>query len=222
MAFVFACATAVQGRRFYRSAVFKYCLLATLVFVMTASPYLLFLHKHYGSWVISPKSTYVMIWMKSRIYHDNDKGEMGNDELWGLTPDGNKLRWQEPKGISDLVGYLMSHPGKSLSVYLHNLGHGGAGENPQQQRDGAISAALSRLLCPRRPAGGFHAMGELRQGEEGGSSCPAPYPPGPAGIHRGVVEVHDSLPAGGHHPGGQGILCRGGNCRGENLGPACG
>lgn len=122
MAFVFACATAVQGRRFYRSTVFKSCLVATLFFVLTASPYLFFLKQHYGAWVISPKSTYVMIWMKSRIYHDNDKGEMGNDELWGLTPDGKKLRWQDPKGITDLVGYLMSHPGKSLSVYLYNLG----------------------------------------------------------------------------------------------------
>lgn len=122
MAFVFTCATALQGRRFYRSTVFRYCLLAALVFTLTASPYLLFLHKHYGSWVISPKSTYVMIWMKSRIYHDNNKGEMGNDELWGLTPDGEKLRWQDPKGITDLAEYLMSDPGKSLSVYLHNLG----------------------------------------------------------------------------------------------------
>ncbi len=122
MAFVFACATVLQGRSFYRSAVFKYSVAATLFFVLTAAPYLVFLKHYYGSWVISPKSTYVMIWMKSRIYHDNDKGEMGNDELWGLTPDGTKLRWQEPKGISDLAAYLMSHPGKSLSVYLRNLG----------------------------------------------------------------------------------------------------
>ena len=122
MAFVFACATAMQGRGFYRTTLFRNCLVAALFFVMIASPYLLFLHKHYGSLVISPKSSYVMIWMKSRIYHDNDKGEMGNDELWGLTPDGTKLRWQEPKGMVDLVGYLMSHPGKSLAVYLHNLG----------------------------------------------------------------------------------------------------
>ena len=122
MALVFALVTALQGRRFYASAVFRYCLLATLFFTLTASPYLLFLHQHYGRVVISPKSSYVLIWMKGRIYHDNDKGEMGNEELWGLTPDGKKLRWQEPKGASDLVEYLMSHPEKSLSVYLHNLG----------------------------------------------------------------------------------------------------
>jgi 4-amino-4-deoxy-L-arabinose transferase-like glycosyltransferase len=122
MGFVFACAVLTQGRRFYRTAVFRYCLLSLVFFVLTASPYLLFLKKQYGGWVISPKSTYVMIWMKSRIYHDNDKGEMGNEELWGLTPDGSKLLWQVPKGISDLAGYLMSHPRKSLDVYLHNLG----------------------------------------------------------------------------------------------------
>jgi len=122
MAFVFACVTALQGRRFYRTAVFRCCLLSALFFFLTASPYLVFLKHHYGSWVISPKSTYVMIWMKSRVYHDNDKGEMGNDELWGLTSDGKKLRWQEPKGLTDLAGYLLSNPGKSLSVYLHNLG----------------------------------------------------------------------------------------------------
>lgn len=122
MAFVFACATALQGRAFHRSKVFRYCLLGTLFFMLVSAPYLLFLHKHYGSWVISPKSSYVLIWMKSRIYHDNDKGEMGNDELWGLTPDGAKLRWQEPKGLTDLAQYLMSHPRHSISVYLHNLG----------------------------------------------------------------------------------------------------
>jgi hypothetical protein len=61
-----------------------------------------------------------MIWMKSRIYHDNDKGEIGNDELWGLTPDG-RIKWQQPSGIRELAEFLMSHPAKSLSVYLHNL-----------------------------------------------------------------------------------------------------
>ena len=122
MACVFACATLVQGRRFYRSSIFRYCLLSTMFFVLTASPYLVFLHGHYGKVIISPKSSYVLIWMKGRIYHDNDKGEMGNEELWGLTPDGTRLRWQEPKGLTDLIDYLMSHPKKSLTVYLHNLG----------------------------------------------------------------------------------------------------
>ena len=122
MAFVFACTTAVQGRGFYRTTLFRNCLVSALFFVLIASPYLFILKQTYGSLVISPKSTYVMIWMKSRTYHDNNKGEMGNDELWGLTADGEKLRWQEPKGISDLAGYLMSDPGKSLSVYIHNLG----------------------------------------------------------------------------------------------------
>ena len=91
------------------------------VFFAVASPYLLFLEKNYGRLVISPKSSYVLIWMKSRIYHDNDKGEMGNEELWGLSADGKRLRWMEPKGVGDLVSFLMSHPEKSLRVYLYNL-----------------------------------------------------------------------------------------------------
>src|ERR1039457_908620 len=130
MGFGIAFVTAMQGRRFCRTTIFKYSLLSVLFFVLTASPYLLFLGKHYGGLVVSPKSTYVMIWMKGRIYHDHNKGEMGNEELWGLTPDGKKLRWQEPKGIGYLVGYLMSHPGKSLSVYLYNLGQEVPGKIP--------------------------------------------------------------------------------------------
>lgn len=122
MVFVFAAVTALQGRAFHRSQLFRYSLLGALFFMLTAAPYLLFLHKHYGSFVMSPKASYVMIWMKGKVYHDNDKDETGNDELWGLTADGSRLRWQEPKGIGDLVGYLMSHPRRSASVYLHNLG----------------------------------------------------------------------------------------------------
>ena len=89
-------------------------------FILTSLPYLMFLKQTYGKWVLSPKSTYVQIWMKSRIYRDNDLGEQGNPELWGLSKNG-KLMWQEPKGLSDLAGYLMSHPRKSLQVYLDNF-----------------------------------------------------------------------------------------------------
>jgi len=161
MALVFACATALQGRRFYRSTIFRYCLLSTLFFMLTASPYLLFLQKHYGSVVISPKSSYVMIWMKSRIYHDNDKGEIGNDELWGLTPDGKKLRWQEPKGIGYLVRYLMSDPKKSLTVYLHNLGMEVPGRIPNNSgmerypQTYPIYFALASVLALFLPWGSF-------------------------------------------------------------------
>lgn len=83
-------------------------------------PYLLFLKGHYKGWVLSPKSSYVMIWMKGKIYGDHQKGEIFNDELWGLTPDG-RYRWQEPKTVRDLVEYLAADPGKSLRVYLRNL-----------------------------------------------------------------------------------------------------
>lgn len=89
-------------------------------FVLASLPYLLFLRETYGKIVLSPKSTYVQVWMKSRIYHDNDLGEQGNPELWGLSKNG-KLMWQEPKGAGDLIHYLLSHPEKTLRVYLSNI-----------------------------------------------------------------------------------------------------
>jgi len=94
--------------------------LLLLSFTITSLPYLLFLKNTYGKPVISPKSTYVQIWMKSRIYHDNNLGETGNPELWGLSKNG-KLMWQEPRGTSDLIRYLLSHPRKSLDVYISNM-----------------------------------------------------------------------------------------------------
>ncbi|HEY6006936.1 MAG TPA: hypothetical protein VIU40_01330, partial [Geobacteraceae bacterium] len=108
------------ARQYPRGVAVRLALAAMICFVLVASPYLFFLRQNYGSWVVSPKAAYVMIWMKSRIYHDNDKGEIGNEELWGLSPAG-KLRWQEPRGVGDLARYLASHPAKSLRVYLANL-----------------------------------------------------------------------------------------------------
>jgi 4-amino-4-deoxy-L-arabinose transferase-like glycosyltransferase len=120
MALTAAALLAVQGRHVLRSSVLRIVAVMTVVFFLAASPYLLFLKQHYGAFVISPKATYVLIWMKGRIYHDHDKGEQGNDELWGLTPEG-KLKWQQPSGIGDLARYLAQDPGKSARVYLHNL-----------------------------------------------------------------------------------------------------
>jgi 4-amino-4-deoxy-L-arabinose transferase-like glycosyltransferase len=120
MLLVLAATALLQGRDLFRSLQLRLILVTVVLFFLTALPYLIFLHQHYGAWVISPKASYVMIWMKSRVYQDNDKGEMGNEELWGLSPSG-KLRWQEPKGLRDLAAYLMSHPAKSVSVYLRNL-----------------------------------------------------------------------------------------------------
>jgi uncharacterized membrane protein YuzA (DUF378 family) len=120
MLFTLVVVCAAQGRHFYTSVLTKCCAVLLLAFFLSSTPYLLFLQKHYNAFVISPKSTYVLIWMKSRIYHDNDKGENSNEELWGLAPDG-KYMWQHPSGIRDLVAYLMTHPEKSLWVYLSNL-----------------------------------------------------------------------------------------------------
>jgi 4-amino-4-deoxy-L-arabinose transferase-like glycosyltransferase len=120
MVFTLAVLCFTQGIHFYKTVLAKLCLTVIVVFFIVSAPYLHFLHKHYDAFVISPKATYVMIWMKSRIYHDNNKGETTNEDLWGLTPEG-KLKWQQPTGIRDLFEYLMSNPSKSLAVYLHNL-----------------------------------------------------------------------------------------------------
>ncbi|BCS52964.1 glycosyltransferase family 39 protein [Geobacter sp. SVR] len=111
---------AIQGRQVLRSFMPRLVAIMVVVFFLASSPYLAFLKKNYGTFVISPKATYVLIWMKGRIYHDHNKGEQGNDELWGLAPDG-RLKWQQPSGIGDLARYLLQDPEKSIRVYLHNL-----------------------------------------------------------------------------------------------------
>jgi 4-amino-4-deoxy-L-arabinose transferase-like glycosyltransferase len=120
MIFVITASLFAEWRCRMQGKQLRFIAILLLAFLITSFPYMLFLKKHYGSWVISPKSTYVLIWMKSRIYHDNNLGEAGNEELWGLT-DSGKLKWQVPSGIGDVVTYLMSHPGKSAQVYLDNL-----------------------------------------------------------------------------------------------------
>lgn len=120
MVLLLALLCASEGLRFYRSSIFRLSAVVLVVFFVVSAPYLVFLKKEYGAFVISPKSTYVLIWMQSRIYHDNDKGETGNEDLWGLSADG-RLKWQKPSGLRDVAAYLMSHPAKSLQVYLHNL-----------------------------------------------------------------------------------------------------
>jgi 4-amino-4-deoxy-L-arabinose transferase-like glycosyltransferase len=120
MIFVTAAALLVEWRRGKQGNMLRFTAVLLLAFFLTSLPYLLFLRKHYDGWVISPKSTYVLIWMKSRIYHDNDRGEIDNEELWGLTDNG-KLKWQVPSGIGDVASYLLSHPAKSTRVYFDNL-----------------------------------------------------------------------------------------------------
>ena len=120
MLFVLTAALLSEWRRRAQGKMLQFSAILLLAFFITSLPYLIFLRKHYDGWVISPKSTYVLIWMKSRIYHDNDFGEIGNEELWGLTGSG-KFKWQVKSGIGDVASYLLSHPAKSLQVYLSNL-----------------------------------------------------------------------------------------------------
>jgi 4-amino-4-deoxy-L-arabinose transferase-like glycosyltransferase len=117
MVFVLGCTVVCQGRLFYRSPASKLCCIVLICFFTVASPYLLFLKKQYGAFVISPKSSYVLLWMKGREAHRQDAL---NPDMWGLTPSG-RLKWQEPRGLSDLAAYLMADPGKNISVYFRNL-----------------------------------------------------------------------------------------------------
>jgi 4-amino-4-deoxy-L-arabinose transferase-like glycosyltransferase len=53
MTLAMLCAT--QGLRFYRTSLARLCLVILILFFITSSPYLLFLKKHYGAFVISPR-----------------------------------------------------------------------------------------------------------------------------------------------------------------------
>ncbi len=109
-----------QRKQLRCSNVLKIVATLLVAFLLTASPYLFFLKKNYGTFVISPKATYVLIWMKGQVYKDHTIVEQENEDLWGLTP-GLKLKWQVPSGIGDLVHYLLQDPGKSARVYVTNL-----------------------------------------------------------------------------------------------------
>jgi len=122
MALILGGGALFQGRNLLRSGFFKKAVICSMLFFLVASPYLFFLKENYGKWTISPKASYVMLWMKCFTYHDNDRGEEGNEELWGLS-DSGKLNWQEPRGVKDLIDFLGSHPEKSVAVYLNDLSH---------------------------------------------------------------------------------------------------
>ncbi len=117
MVFVLGGTAACSGRELSRTAAAKLCAITLICFFIAASPYLAFLKKQYGTIVISPKTSYVLIWMKGR---DAKMQDARNPELWGLTASG-KLRWQEPKGLKDLVAFWMTDPGQSFADYLRNL-----------------------------------------------------------------------------------------------------
>ena len=119
MVFAMMSITAVQGRHFYRSNVVKLCSVATVFFFISAAPYLFFLHKHYGAFVMSPKASYVICWLKKSSINLNERDAL-NSDIWGLNNNG-RLKWQEPRGIGELASFLMADPGKSLTRYLKNL-----------------------------------------------------------------------------------------------------
>jgi 4-amino-4-deoxy-L-arabinose transferase-like glycosyltransferase len=119
MAFALLSITAVQGRHFYRSYAIKLSTVATLFFFITAAPYLFFLHKNYGAFVMSPKASYVICWLKKSSINLIER-DAYNSDIWGLSTSG-RLKWQEPRGIGELASFLMADPGRSLTRYLKNL-----------------------------------------------------------------------------------------------------
>lgn len=112
-------AVLIAERGWRETRIAHLCLLALVAFILVAAPYLLFLGKHYGKLVLSPKASYVMIWMKIG-YGETTKDELHNDELWGLAPDG-RLNWQVPKGVGDLIAFLAADPARTARTYLGNL-----------------------------------------------------------------------------------------------------
>lgn len=152
MVFVLGATAACSGREVSRSAALKLCGITLICFFATASPYLSFLKKQYGTFVISPKTSYVLIWMKGRDAKIQDNR---NPELWGLTASG-KLKWQEPKGLKDLLAFWMADPGRSFSDYVRNLSNelpGRIPNNSGMERFPNLipyylfAAAVASLLC---------------------------------------------------------------------------
>lgn len=96
----------------------KLTALISLVFFITALPYLLFLKDIYGGWVISPKFSNVIIGGDQYLY--DVKMRRPVPEFWQLT-DSGKFFWQEKKGIKDLILYLMKDPKTQWENYKTGL-----------------------------------------------------------------------------------------------------
>jgi len=152
MVFVLGGTIACSGRELSRPAAAKLCGITLICFFIAAAPYLSFLKKQYGTFVISPKTSYVLIWMKGR---DAKMQDARNPELWGLTAAG-RLKWQEPKGLKDLIAFWMADPGRSFADYLRNLSNelpGRIPNNSGMERFPNLiplylfAAAAASLLC---------------------------------------------------------------------------
>lgn len=96
----------------------KLTALISLVFFITALPYLLFLKDIYGGWVTSPKFSNVIIGGDQYLY--DVKMRRPVPEFWQLT-DSGKFFWQEKKGIKDLILYLMKDPKTQWENYKTGL-----------------------------------------------------------------------------------------------------
>lgn len=119
MSAIFFFSTVIQGKKFYRTAVFRFSLIATLTFFITAMPYLLSIHNYYGKFVLHPKATNVMLIVNWHVPYNNPE-EISYGELWRMN-DGGKFFWQEPKGAGDLMKLFIKYPRESMEYYLKSF-----------------------------------------------------------------------------------------------------
>jgi len=153
LVFVLA-ATAWTRRRIIGHAPLRRVYLVTiLLFSLVSLPYLVFLARNYGAVVISPKTSYVISWLKHAELQIQDAE---NPDIWGMDRSG-KLNWQVPKGIADLLAPFLAEPRKNISRYLHGLATeipgripngSGMDRYPQLIPFYLFAAALASLFVP--------------------------------------------------------------------------
>ncbi len=119
MCSIFMFTTAVQGMRFYKTMVFRFCLVSVLFFCVAVAPYVLKLEKDYGQLVLHPKATNVMQILRWRIPHDRGS-EVSYSDLWQMDESGRFL-WQKPAGMGDVIKLFASYPRESLSYYAKSF-----------------------------------------------------------------------------------------------------
>jgi len=112
--------------------------MTVLLFVLVSLPYLVFLYRGYGAVVLSPKTSYVISWLKQADRHMQDAE---NPDIWGLERSG-RLNWQVPKGAADLVAPFLAEPGRNITRYLRGL----ADEMPGRIPNGSGMEHFPRLV----------------------------------------------------------------------------
>lgn len=89
-----------------------------LIFFLVASPYLLFLKKHTGSWQLSGRAGITLIGGE-QLTHGNHILHY-EKELYGLTPDGKDVYMYSGKNVP-MTGYFLNNFGSIMSRMLLNF-----------------------------------------------------------------------------------------------------